>query len=306
MLALRPLSIVILLAMGTIWGLQVAMLKLALDSGYRETQVMLCVLILVALAYFGILLARRGLYRFSRAHCRFFLITAILGYLIPMAATLYAAGVLAAGMLTLLISLAPLFTFAAAALFRTESISRLRIIAMLLGCTATALVLLPQTELPDYGLLPWMLLALLIPFCYGVESVYVDVYWPQGLDVLQVGFGEAAFAAILLIPLMLVRGDSLLIDWHWNNGSYAILIFAVGGVMEVVMYFWLIKTTGGVLVSFATFVSLFAGIGWGILIFAESHSHWLWFAVAVLVAALALVSLDAMRLRHRVDASHPQ
>lgn len=302
----RTLSILILLAMGTTWGLQVAMLKMALESGYRETQVMLCVLSLVALAYFAILVIRRSLYRFTRTHISFYLITAALGYLIPMAATLFAARELSAGMLALLISLAPLFTFAAAALFRTEKISVLRVSAMLLGIVATFMVLLPQTGLPDFGLLPWMLLALLIPFCYGIESVYIDVKWPEGLDVLQVGFGEAFFAMVLVIPLMLVWGDPLWFDWRWNQGSYAILIFAACGVIEVIMYFWLIRTTGGVLVSFATFVSLFAGIGWGILLFAESHGQRLWLAVAVLVGALLLVSIDAMQTRRRIDASHTQ
>ena len=306
MLSPSPLSILILLLMGTTWGLQVAMLKLALEAGYRETQVMLCVLLLVALVYFGILTARRRLYRMNWSRLRFFSITAVLGYLVPMGATLYAAQALSAGLLALLISTAPLFTFAAAAVFRTEKISPLRFVAMLLGCTAAALVLLPQTEMPGYGLLPWMLLALIIPFCYGVESVYIDVNWPDRLDVLQVGFGEALVAALLLVPLMLIRGEALLFEWRWNPGSYAILVFVACGVIEVVMYFYLIKTTGGVLVSFASFVSLFAGIAWGMLLFAESHGRWLWLAVIALVCALSLVSLDALRRRRRIDATHPQ
>jgi drug/metabolite transporter (DMT)-like permease len=302
----RPLSILILVAMGTTWGLQVAMLKMALGSGYRETQVMLCALTLVALAYLVILSLRRGLFRFDLPRLRFFVITSVLGYVLPMGATLYAARSLPAGTLALLISLAPLFTFAAAGLFRTEHISRLRVAAMLLGCIATALVLLPQTEMPNYGLLPWMLLALLVPICYGVESVYVDVSWPDGLDVLQVGFGEALLAALLLVPLMLLHGDPLLFEWQWNDGSIAILVFAACGVIEVIMYFWLIRTTGGVLVSFATFVALFAGIGWGILLFGESHGYSLWLSVATLVGALSLVSLDAVRARRRIDPTHPQ
>ena len=306
MLKVRPLAILILLAMGTTWGLQVAMLKMALASGYRESQVMFCVLSLVAIAYLLILTGRRSLFRLTFDQLKFFIIVAVLGYILPMGATLLAAETLSAGMLALLISLAPIFTFAAATLFRTEPISRPRILAMILGCCAVAVVMLPQTEMPDFGLLPWMLLALVIPFCYGVESVYIDIRWPQGLDVLQVGFGEALLAALLMIPLMLLRGDPILFEWQWNPGSYAILVFAASGVIEVLMYFWLIKTTGGVLVSFATFVSLFAGIGWGILLFGETHSHWLWLAVAVLVTALSMVSIDAMRSRRHIDATHPQ
>jgi len=61
---------------------------------------------------------------------------------------------------------------------------------------------------------------------------------------------------------------------------------------------YLVRTTGGVLVSFGTFVSLFAGIGWGVLIFRESHDVSIWLAVAVLVLALMLVTWEIRR-------SHP-
>lgn len=61
------------------------------------------------------------------------------------------------------------------------------------------------------------------------------------------------------------------------------------------MYFYLIRTTGGVLASFATFASLFAGIGRGMPLFAEAHGRWLRPAVFALVCALSLVSLDAVR-----------
>lgn len=148
---------------------------------------------------------------------------------------------------------------------------------MLLGCIATVLVLAPQAELPGYGALPWMLVALLIPLCYGVESIYVAARWPEGLDVMQVGFGEALAAAILTAPLLLLSGEPQSLVLQASIAEFAILVFVLFGVFEVFMYFYLVRTTGGVLV------------------FSETHDATTWFAVIVLVAALALVSADSIR-----------
>jgi len=298
-------SLIILLSMGLIWGLQVTMLKLSLSTGYGELQLILITLMLVALTYFGVLLARRGLFAFTWPRLKFFFVTALLGYLIPMATILYASHVLAAGMLALIISTAPLFTFAAAFVGRTEAISRLRLFALLLGLVATTLVLWPEFEAPGFGASGWLLFALLIPLCYGVESVYIDLRWPQGLDVFQIGFGEVVVAALMVLPLLAWQGEPLVIDWAWDAGHAAILVYVFTGISEVAMYFHLIRTTGGVLVAFATPVALFGGIGWGMVVFGESHSAWVWLAVFILFLSLALVGLDARGPKSHIDAAHP-
>lgn len=289
--------LVILLIMGTIWGLQFAMLKLAVESGYRELNVLMLALALISLIY-GVLVAiRRRFFWLTYERLKFFVVIAVIGYILPMGATLFAAPYVPAGILTLMASLAPMFTFAAALTLRTEPVSKVRIWAVLLGCVSTTLVLAPEAQLPGHGALPWMVVALLIPFCYGVESVYVAARWPQGLDVMQVGFGEALAAAILAVPLLFLFGEPENVTIQGSTAELAILVFVLCGVFEVFMYFHLVRTTGGVLVSFGTFISLFAGIAWGMVIFSESHDSMVWLAVIVLVAALALVSIDKIKQR---------
>ena len=271
-------SILLLVLMGATWGLQVAMLKLALGASYNEQQVILYTLVLVGVAYFVLLVIRKGLFRFDKTNIVFFVVTSILGYLIPMGATLVAARALPAGLLAFLVSMSPLFTFATAIILKTEKVSGFRLGALVFGSLAAIMVAWPEFRLPGYGALPWMAVGLLIPFCYGIESIYIDKFWPENLDVFQIGFGEVVFAIIILLPFMLFGDSPIFVPIDWNVSTLAVLIFAVCGLFEVVMYFHLIQTTGGVLVSFATFVSLFAGIGWGILIFNESHSSWIWIA----------------------------
>ena len=244
-------SVTALLAMGTIWGLQVSMLKLAIQGGHHELNIMLIALFLVSVIYLGITALRGDWFRVTGAHYRFFLVTAVLGYIIPMAATLFAARHIPAGILVLLIALSPICTFAAALGFKTESVSRLRILALVLGCISAAIVLSPNVESGGNESLPWLILALVIPICYGIESVYIDANWPGGLNVVQIGMGEAVAATILSVPLVMVFGELQSLSIAWSIAELAIVVFVLSGVIEVFLYFYLIKTTGGVLVSFA-------------------------------------------------------
>ena len=130
--------LIVLLLMGMIWGLQFAMLKLAVERGRSELNVLLMALVLLSVIY-AILVGLKGRrFRPTREHLVFFVIIAILGYILPMGATLYAAPYMPAGIITLLASLSPIATFAVAIGLRTEPVSRIRIWAMLLGCVSAA------------------------------------------------------------------------------------------------------------------------------------------------------------------------
>ena len=109
------------------------------------------------------------------------------------------------------------------------------------------------------------------------------------------GFGEAFGAAILTVPLLIIFGEPASFVVEWSVAEFAIVTFVLCGVFDVLIYFYLVQTTGGVLVSFGTFIALFAGVGWGIVIFSETHPANVWWAVAVLVGALSLVCIDTLR-----------
>ena len=287
----------LLLIMGLAWGAEFSTLKLAIAGGHDEFTVLMVALVLISVAYFLILLFRRSLFRVTREIFVFLAITAMLGYLIPLLAALYAAPYLSAGIMTLIVSLTPVVTVSVALLLRTERVSFLRIASIGLGMVATWLVLAPETELPGRGVFAWMLLMAIVPICYGVESIYVSARWPGGLDAWQVGFGEAVVAIVLLLPAYAVFGDPTSIGLSWSLAETGIVLFVLSGLINIVLYFYIIQHTGGVLVSFGSFISLFVGIGWGMLIFSERHGMMVWFAVIVLIGALVLVCVDTLRNR---------
>lgn len=288
--ALRDL--ILLFVMGGAWGLQFAMLKLAAEAGRSEISVLFVALVPISLLFCALLALRRAFFRLTGEIAAFLVITGLLGYVIPLIAVLYVAPQVSAGVLTLVASFTPVVTVAIALLLRSEPVSRRRILAVGLGAVAAVLLLLPQIELPSFGALEWLLIAFLVPLAYGYESIYVATHWPKNLDSLQVVTGEAVTAALVLLPFHVTLGDSLAFDPSWPMDQIAIGVFVAAGVLEVMLYFYLIRQTGGVLVSFGTFISLFAGIAWGMILFSERHDAPVWGAVLVLVAALWLVAFD--------------
>lgn len=288
----RPVALALLVIMGAMWGLQFAMLKLAAEGGYGEINILMMTLILLSIVFSLIMVTRKQSFAVNRERIWFLLITSVLGYVIPLSAALHAAPHMPAGILTMIGCLAPVVSISIALMLRTEFVSAQRVLAVVCGLIAIGLVLWPQLELPGRGAAPWMLLALLVPACYGVESVYAAVYWPKGWTSLQAVTGETLMATLLVLPMFFVIGDPPAMVATWSTAEWAIAVFVVAGVIESLIYFFLIQTTGGVFVSFGTFISLFAGIGWGVILFSESHGALVWGAVGTLCAALALACFD--------------
>ncbi len=286
----RLLAAGLLILMGMMWGLQFAMLKLTSSGGYSEIAVVMIALVLLSVAFLAISHVRGEHIRSLRGILRFLLVTSVLGYVIPLLAALTAAAELSTGLLSLTGSTSPVVAVTIALALRTERVSPRRLSAVALGLLSVGMILVPQVEAPGFGMAPWILLALLVPLSYGIESIYIARHWPEGMTALQAVTGETVAAAILMVPLFALFGGTLPLSSGWTLAETAILIFVAAGVVESLIYFYLIKHTGGVFVNFGTFVSLFAGIGWGIVLFGESHSAVVWGAALLLMGSLYLVS----------------
>ena len=73
------------------------------------------------------------------------------------------------------------------------------------------------------------------------------------------------------------------------------MLFVLAGLIEIVLYFYIIQHTGAVLINFGFFISLFSGIAWGMLIFDEQHGAAVWGAVAVLLGALGMLGYETLK-----------
>ena len=286
----RWVALALLVVMGVLWGLQFAMLKLAAERGLSEVDTLMIALVLLSVIFTIILLVRQQTFRITVKLINFLAIIGLLGYIFPLLAALHAAPHIPAGILTLIATLVPVITILIATLLKTEPVSVQRMIAVGLGVIAVLLVLWPELELPGYGNTYWIFVALVVPFCYGIESIYIASSWPRGMTSLQVVTAQTLVATLLFLPVFFFYGNPGAVGSNWSGGEVAILIFVLAGVIESLIYFYVIEKTGGVFVSFASFISLFAGIAWGILLFSESHGLVVWFAVAATFVSLLLAT----------------
>ncbi len=282
----------VLLVMSALWGLQFVMLKLTATAGYAEVSVLTLSLVILSAVFLLVLALRRELFRPRAGQVLFFTIGSLLGYVLPLGAVLAVAADLPAGLISFMVAVTPVVTVLVALLLRTEAVSPARVLAVIAGALAILLVFWADLRAieSDYA---WALLILLLaPLAYGVDSIYIDRFWPEGLSALQVVTGEVILASLVLLPFYAIHGEPLAYDPAWPAGQWGFVVFTAAGIFEVFLFFYFIQQTGGVLVSFGSFIALFAGIGWGAVLFAERLGLEVWLAVALLCGALLLVALD--------------
>ncbi len=235
------IALALLVVMGVLWGLQFAMLKIAAEHGLSEINILMTTLVLLSIAFLIILSIRKSYFRITIRLVKFLFVIGILGYVLPLLAALYAAPHIPAGILTLIATLAPAITIITALLMRTEPVSLARMIAVVFGTLAVLLVLWPEIELPHYGNSFWIFIALIVPVCYGIESIYIAAFWPSGMNSLQAVTGETVMAALMFLPVYLVYGDTTSLPSEFSAGHFAIMIFVLAGVVESLLYFYLIE-----------------------------------------------------------------
>jgi drug/metabolite transporter (DMT)-like permease len=104
-----------------------------------------------------------------------------------------------------------------------------------------------------------------------------------------VACGEALFAGGMLIVF-----SGFNWQWQdvqsWNQGHSAILFMAAISLIDIYIYFELIRVKGPIYTSHANYIMVVSGVAWGMVIFAERPSPLMWLSAVLLFASLYLVS----------------
>lgn len=283
-----PRPILLLIFLGSSWGLYFSMLKIAALSGISYTGILALTTAGVALGMSAIALLRRRRPEFKAQHHLFYLVCALTGYMLPMVIELLVIEHMPAGVLTLIVSMAPLATLLIAWMMKTDNINRPRVAGILVGAIAIFAILLPDAHLGEAVAWRWLLLALVVPVCYSIHHNFTARCWPAGSDSYQVACGEALYAATLMAVFAGFNWQ-----WQdvasWNQGHSAILFMALISLIDIYIYFELIRRKGPIYTSHANYVMVISGVLWGMVIFAERPSSLMWVSVALLIASLYLV-----------------
>jgi drug/metabolite transporter (DMT)-like permease len=279
----------ILLFAGVLWGATFSLARIATEGGAHPLGISLWQ------AVFGVILltavdgARRRWLPLDRPHLRFYVVCGLLGTAIPGTLYFYAAPHLPAGVLAVTIATVPMLTFAGALPFGLDRLAVGRVLGVVLGMVAVAMIAVPNTSLPDPSAAPWVLVAVLAAVCYSAENIAIALIRPQGSDAGTVLRGMLVLAVLILAPVVLVTGTFVPLTWPPGEVDLAMFAMAVINVVAYGLFVHLVGRAGPVFAAQLGYVVTLSGVVWGMAIFAEDHSSWIWGALAVMMVGLALV-----------------
>lgn len=279
----------LLLVVGTLWGLQPALIKALTAEGLPEIAALGLTLACISIVLGAGLAARRRLLWPTRQTVAFMTINAVLEYAGPLLVAFLVAPHVDAGLLTLIMSTTPVFTVALAAAIGAQHLEAATVLACAIGLLAMALIVVPEGALPNPEMLPWCLAAFSIPVFYALGSIYVSRAWPDGMDAIQVAFTGASMAGVFLAPFWLghiTEAGSLFTS---AASAWILAAFVVCMLLEMVLYFDLLKNAGPVFTSFSSFIMIASGFISGAVVFGERPSIWIWGSVALFALSLTLI-----------------
>jgi drug/metabolite transporter (DMT)-like permease len=286
-------AFLLLLALGTLWGLTPAIGKAAFQAGATPLAYVFRSALVAALLLFAAGLARRRVLPLGAAALRFHLGSGLIGFAAPNLVGFLALRHVPAGLFAIVIPAAPLLTFALSALFGLERATWRRFAGVVVALAGTLLALSPGAALPVGGHLGWAFASLAVPALYACSNVFAVKFRPGGADPLALACGTASGAALWLGLAALLPGQ----PWGPIDPARAPLITdgfaATQGMLTAVayaIYFRLLTRHGGVFASQVGYVLVVTGLGWGAAIFGEIPGWLVIPATALIFMGLTLVT----------------
>ena len=286
----RWLPLLLLIVLGSLWGLSFSLSKLAASNGihpfaYAWWQATGAGLFLSLVCW------QRGIaFRLDAPHRRFFLATGLVGLVLPNINIVTTARHLPAGLLSTVVTTVPLMTYALAVGLGMEHFRGRKSLGLLVGFLGILLIVVPDSSLPAPEQTGWVLLALLTPALYASSTILSARLRPDTTHSLLAAWGMLVSASLLSTPLMLTTGTFHPLFAEPGIADWAMLGQIGVSCVAYILYFEIIRRSGPVFVSQVGYVVNVFGLGWGYLIFAEQHSAWVWAAIMTVLLGVMLVN----------------
>lgn len=295
----------LLVVLGAGWGLSVPLTKIAVSTGYQPMGLIFWEMVIFA-ALLGAVVALRARRVVLRpAQAVMCLVVALLGTVLPGAASYRAAVHLPAGVMAIVLSLVPMFAFPVALLLGSDRFSWLRLGGLVCGLAGVALLVGPEASLPDRAMVAFVPLALIAPVFYGIEGNVVARFGMAGLNPVELLFGASVLGGVLVLPLALGAGQWINPFVPWGKAELALILSSVIHAVVYTGYVWLVRRSGAVFAAQVSYLVTGFGVLWSITLLSESYSGWIWGAMALMMVGLFLVQprpkavlVDAAPLPH--------
>ena len=182
-----------------------------------------------------------------------------------------------------------MIAFPIALAWGNDRFSLKRLFGLSLGLAAIALIMLPDTSLPDPAMLAWVPVGLIAPAFYAFEGNFVARHQPEELDAVQVLLGASLVGVVLSLPIALVSGEWISPLPPYGMPDLAVVISSVAHALSYAGYVWLVGSGGPVFAVQISYLVTGFSVGWLWLLLGETYSAWVWGAFALMLIGVALV-----------------
>ncbi len=279
----------VLVLMGAGWGFTQPLIKIAVSTGYGHfglvfwQQVIGAALMTVVCALRRVGLPRDG------ASLRAYLAIALIGTVLPNTFSYQVAVHLPAGIMSLLLSVIPMFAFVIALGLGAERFARRRFAGLVLGLIGVLIIVAPTVELGQAVPVGWALMYLMVVLFYAFEGNYVSHWGVAGLDPFQLMLGASLTGLVIVTPLMLATGQGIAPHWPLPGPQAALAGASVVHVLVYASYVWLVGRAGAVFAAQVSYMVTGFGLFWAWLLLRETFGAGVWIALAAMFAGMYLV-----------------
>lgn len=283
------MNFLILIILGLGWGLSFTLGKIAITAGGTPIgltfwQSLFSGLILLAYVFF-----RHGKIIIPKIMFLPIIIITFLSVVIPNIIFYACIEHLDAGVLSISVSVIPLFTYLIAMGLRMDRFKIRRVLGLITGFCALLILILPENSLPDKRDIPWVLLALNCALCYALENIYIDRLALQNFGPIRLVCAVSFVSAIITFLLSLVMDQFFILQP--TNLYLFISTLGLGFISATAysIFIYLIGRAGSVFSSQVGYLVTFFGVVWGIIILGESHSLFVWVSLIMIMMGIFLV-----------------
>ncbi len=283
------MNFLILIILGLGWGLSFTLGKIAITAGGTPIgltfwQSLFSGLILLIYVFF-----RHGKIIIPKTMFLPIIIITFLSVVIPNIIFYACVAYLDAGVLSISVSVIPLFTYLIALGLKMDKFKVRRVLGLITGFCALLILILPENSLPDKRDIPWVLLALNCALCYALENIYIDRLALQNFGPIRLVCAVSFVSAIITFLLSLVMDQFFILQP--TNIYLFISTLGLGFISATAysIFIYLIGRAGSVFSSQVGYLVTFFGVVWGIIILGESHSVFVWISLAMIMTGIFLV-----------------
>jgi len=288
-------NIALLFILSSLWALHFSLVKLV-EADDSPLTILVSLLAVLCALFFILLFFQKKFFKFTFKKSLFFSVAGMLAYVIPLSVEFVVAPKIEAGILTLIISVVPVFTLFVIWIFRLLNITTKLVIGTLSGLVGI-ITLLYGNNYENASASIWAVYALIIPLSYAIDAIFMEKFWPKNLDSTQVAFGESTASLIFVILLSTFFGNKYNDYFHWFHIP-SFWILAIVTFIEVWLFFYILNKVGAVFVNLSSYLVMPAGFLWGFLIFGETFTFVKFISTLLIGTSIFMIGNQQYRIKN--------